>query len=272
MARLKKMGTRSGDIIMLDPEIIEEKPGYNVRDMESEPTQAYIRQMADSIHASGTAVFPEITVRQENGNVYVVRGHCRRRAFILARQEGADVKGIRVIADTLKGDAEHCLDLLNSNDGLPLTPMEKAKVVKRLVSFEWTVQEIAKRRGCSPGTISNMLALLNAPADVAELVESGKVSATLAISTVRKEGELYAGDALQKAVDAAVSKGKTRATAKHLPKTPKQVQQETNSKKTWNIWGPRLKSAIETILEAPGVSAQQAAIDQAANLLEEMEA
>ena len=31
--RLKDMGTRAGEIIMLDPETIEEKPNYNVRNM-----------------------------------------------------------------------------------------------------------------------------------------------------------------------------------------------------------------------------------------------
>lgn len=223
MARLKEMGTRAGDIIMLDPETIEEKSGYNVRDMESESTKAYIRQMVDSIHASGTATFPEITVRQENGKVYVVRGHCRRRAFVIARQEGAEVKGIRVIADTIKGEAEHVLDLLSSNDGLPLTPMEKAKVIKRLVDFEWTTSEIAKRRGVSVQTITNMLALMDAPADVAKLVESGEVSATLALDTVKKEGAIFAGEKLRGAVEVAKGKGKARATLKHIAK-PERVK------------------------------------------------
>lgn len=221
MARLKEMGTRAGDIIMLDPELIEEKPGYNCRDMSSESTQAYIRQMVDSIHASGTAAFPEITVRQEDGKVFVVRGHCRRRAFVIARQEGAEIKGIRVIADTLKGEAEHVLDLLSSNDGLPLTPMEKAKVIKRLVDFEWTTPEIARRRGVSNQTILNMLALLDAPADVAKLVESGEVSATLALETVKKEGSMFAGEKLRGAVEVAKGKGKIRATAKHIAKPEK---------------------------------------------------
>lgn len=259
MARLKDMGTRAGEVIMLDPELIGEKPGYNIRDMESPATQQYIRQMVDSIHASGTAAFPEITVRQEDNQIYVVRGHCRLRAFRLAKKEGAEVKGIRAIASTLKSETDYALDLLNSNDGLPLTPLEKAKVIKRLTAFEWTVPEIAKRRGVTPQTILNMLALLEAPADVSALVESGKVSATLAVSTVRKEGSLYAGDTLQKAVDNAKSKGKARATAKHLPAT---------ATVDWKAYGPKLKTALTTIVNARGNAAQQEAIDQAAILLE----
>lgn len=250
--RLKDMGTRAGEIIMLDPEIIEEKDGYNVRDMQSEGTQAYIRQMVDSIHASGTAAFPEITVRQEDGKVYVTRGHCRRRAFILARQEGAEIKGIRAIADTIKGDAEHTLDLLNSNDGLPLTPLEKATAIKRLISFEWTPAEIAKRRGCTAQAISNLLALLDAPAPVVGMVEKGEVSATLAVETVRKQGALLATDSLKTAVVNAKEKGKNHATAKHLPKNPVQSNRITPEpeKETidWNIFGPQLHDTLKSVL------------------------
>lgn len=61
MARLKEIALgRGGDSFLFDPEAIQEKPGYNVRDMESPETQSHIRRMADSIHAGGTASFPPI--------------------------------------------------------------------------------------------------------------------------------------------------------------------------------------------------------------------
>jgi ParB/RepB/Spo0J family partition protein len=251
--RLKDMGTRAGEIIMLDPEMIEEKVGYNCRDLESESTKNYIRQMVDSIHASGTAAFPEITVRQEDGKVYVTRGHCRRRAFVIARQEGAEIKGIRAIADTIKGDAEHTLDLLNSNDGLPLTPLEKATAIKRLISFEWSINEIAKRRGCTPQAISNLISLLDAPAPVVEMVEKGQISATHAVETVRKQGALLATDSLKIAVGNAKEKGKNHATAKHMPKSPitksPAPEQKPGAKEIdWNHFGPLLMDTLTTVL------------------------
>jgi ParB/RepB/Spo0J family partition protein len=277
--RLKEMGTRAGDILMLDPEIIEEKPFYNVRDMQSDATQAYIRQMVDSIHAGGTAAFPEITVRQEDGKVYVTRGHCRRRAFIIARQEGAEIKGIRAIADTIKGDAEHTLDLLNSNDGLPLTPLEKATAIKRLTSFEWSISEIAKRRGCTPQAISNLLALLDAPAPVVKMVEKGEVSATLAVETVRKEGALIGTERLKAGVENAKEKGKAHATAKHMPKSEIQRTEkpapaaapritETHSKEIdWTNRGPQLEKALKRIINADNSTMQQQAIMDARALI-----
>lgn len=217
MARLKELAVgRGGDSFIFDPEMIEERPGYNVRDMDSEETRAHIRKMADSIHAGGTAAFPPITVCQEDGKIYVIAGYCRRRAFILAKQEGAPIKGILAIANTQKED-ERTLDLLNSNDGLPLTPLEKAKAVQRLISFQWTVAEIARRRGVSSQSISNLLCLLESPPEVVRLVEEGKVSATLAVDTVRKKGALFAGKELAGAVEKAKASGKGKATLKHLP-------------------------------------------------------
>ena len=250
--RLKDMGTRAGEIIMLDPETIEEKPNYNVRNMESEATQAYIRQMVDSIHASGTAAFPEITVHQENGKVYVTRGHCRRRSFIIARQEGAEIKGIRAIASTIKGDAENTLDLLNNADGLHLTPLEIATAIKRLISFEWSIAEIAKRRGCTPQAIKNALDVADLPAPAAKMVEKGEVSATLAVETVRKQGALLATDSLKSAVETAKEKGKNHATAKHMPKSLVQKANLTEEPKEngidWNHFGPLLRDTLTTVL------------------------
>lgn len=219
MARLKDLAVcRGGDTFLFDPEKIKEIPGYNARDMDSEETKAHIRKMADAIHAGGTVNFPPITVGQKDGEIFLYAGYCRRRAFLLAKQEGAPIKGILAIANNQKED-ERVLDLLNSNDGLPLTPLEKANVVKRLLSFGWTAAEISKRRGVSLGTINNLIALLDAPGEIKEMVKSGEVSATLAVNTIRSEKE-DAADKLNDAIEVAKANGKKKATVKHLKEIP----------------------------------------------------
>ena len=271
MARLKELAIRgAGDQFLFDPESIEEKPGYNARDMSSESTQAYIRQMADAIHAGGTSAFPPITIFQEDGKVYVRAGHCRRRAHILAKSEGAPIAGIRAIASDIKDQAESDLDLLSSNDQLPLTPLEKAHVIQRLIRFDWTPAEIARRRGQSVTAINNLLALLDAPAEVKQMVAAGEVSATLAVNTVRKEGALLAGPKLKDAVKVAKESGKSKATAKHMPKASNKTTGPLSSNIAWDAWGPKFETAVIDIINAPGHAAQQAAIDRAAQLLEEL--
>jgi ParB family chromosome partitioning protein len=236
--KLKEMAIgRGGDTLIFDPELIQEKSGYNSRDLESPETVAHIRQMADSIKASGTATFPPITIGQEDGIVYVYAGYCRRRAFVLARQEGAPIKGILCVANNQKED-ERTLDLLNSNDGLPLTPLEAANVVKRLIAFSWTSAEIAKRRGVTVQAINNMLALLDAPAPVVQMVQNGEISATFAIETVRKEGAIFGTEKLKDAVAVAKEQGKDHATKKHLPKVAvRDICAEERAKRLAAIYG-----------------------------------
>lgn len=149
--------------------------------MSSDATQEHIRKMANSIHENGTVSFPPITICKDGDKVYVVAGYCRRRAFILARQEGAPIKGILAIANTQK-EEDRTLDLLNSNDGLPLTQIEKARVIERLQKFGWSTQEIARKRGVSEQSIRQLLAVLELPIDVQEMVSKGEVSATLAVT------------------------------------------------------------------------------------------
>jgi len=257
--RLKDEATRRmGEILFFELEKIEEKPGFNLRDMQSESTRAYIREMADSIKASGTATVPPITIWQEDGHIYVDEGHCRRRAHIIARDEGAPITGIRAYAvpeSLAKSEAERTLNMFTSNNSLPLTPMEKGKGIQRLLSFQWSIKDIATRQGVTPQAISNMLAVLELPAPAAELVEKGAVSPTLAVETVRKQGAILGTDALKTGVEKAKEQGKTHATKKHLP--PPSIQTRTDRispiakpevKIDWNEYGPQLKEALEKVL------------------------
>jgi ParB family transcriptional regulator, chromosome partitioning protein len=178
---------RGGDLLLFDPDKIVEAQGYNTRDMSSPETLAHIRAMVDSILDNGTASFPPITIKQVDGEVVVYAGHCRRRAFSIAKAEGAPIKGIPALI-TKQSVEELALDLLTSNNGLPLTPLEKAAVVKRLLTFSWTQADIARKLGMSQTYIGNLVALIGAPAAVKEMVAKGEVSATTAIQVV-KEGE-----------------------------------------------------------------------------------
>lgn len=216
--RLKDMGQRGGDAIYLNPDEIEEIEGYNSRSMESDETVAYIRRMADSIKENGILSFPPITVRQIDGKIYVYAGHCRRRAFSLAKSEGADFKGILalIVNKNLKDD-DMILDILTSNDGLPLKPLEKANAVNRLIRCGWTTAEISRKLGWSESWITTLIDLLNAPNEVKSMVRNGEVSATLAVDQVRKS-KGKATEKLTTAIAKAKKAGKPRATQQHIKK------------------------------------------------------
>ena len=219
MARLKEIAVgRGGDALYLDPDMIEEIEGYNSRQMDSEETVAYIRRMADSIKANGTISFPPITVRQIDGKIFVYAGHCRRRAFSLAKKEGADIKGIlSLVVNKAMTDSDLILDILTSNDGLPLKPLEKANAVNRLIRCGWSTKEIACKLGWSQSWVNCLVSLLNSPKEVKDMVTNGTVAATTAVDQVKKNGS-KATDILTAAVTKAKKSGKTRATQQHIRK------------------------------------------------------
>jgi len=175
--------------LILDPNIIQESNGFNIRDMDSDSTQQHIRKMADVIKENGNEMFPPIRIFQEGEQLFVMEGWCRRRAHILAMEEGAPIKGILCLSPTKKKPEEIILNILSSNDGLPLTAIEKAKAVKKLQSFLWTPADIAKKTGWSISTVNNLVLLSDVPNEIAEMIKTGQISATLAINTMRERGK-----------------------------------------------------------------------------------
>ena len=235
--------SRGASTLVFDPLLIQEHPNDNTRDMNSEATIAHIREMANSIKDNGNENFPPITIYQDGENIYVMAGWCRRRAHVLAMEEGAPVKGILCLNVLRKKPEDLALSILSSNDGLPLTAIEKSKAVKRLQSFMWTPQEIAKRTGWSLSTVNNLIALHDAPESIIDMVKDGSVSATLAIKVVAENGDDAEG-VLKDAVANAKKSGKSKATAKDVDKKPAQFD--------WNAkYGLQCYQLLSKIYELP---------------------
>jgi ParB/RepB/Spo0J family partition protein len=236
--RLKDLAVGTKDLFMLDPGIIREEPGWNVR-IASPDLEVHIRQLADSIKEVG--VLEPVTVYLRDGEAVLTNGHCRLMAVRLAIAEGAEIRAIPARAEErYAGDADRVLGMLTRNSGKPLSSLEQAEVIKRLLAFGWTEQEVAKKTGYSATHIANLVRLVSAPVQVREMVARGEVSARQAVETIRREGD-GAVQALGEALATAREAGKSKATGKHLSR-PRGTD--------WGTWGPRLKSALEGLLEA----------------------
>lgn len=196
------------DSYPVDPRALKIDPAYNVRDMQDPETIAHVRWLADSIKENGVKV--PLEVRLVNEDIFVVAGHCRHAATMLAISEGAEIETVMVIPEP-KGtnEVERTLNLITSNSGKALTPLAVAEVVRRLIAFGWDNERIAKRLGWkSVATVENAVVLLGADSDVQQMVRSGAVSASTASKVVKKEGS-KAGATLKAA--AAASGGKVTA-------------------------------------------------------------
>ena len=132
MASLQDAAIKRVDMYQFDPRMIEVDPGYNVRvfDAANDEDDAALKE---SIRASG--VRTPLTIRSKGDVVYVVAGHRRLAAVKELIAEGAaDIRAIPCLPEPKNTNAEErTLDLIRSNQGRPLTAMQRAEVMVRLV-------------------------------------------------------------------------------------------------------------------------------------------
>jgi ParB/RepB/Spo0J family partition protein len=230
--QLRDLAESKRDLLLFDPRIIQVEPGYNIRDLEAPDAKAKLQELARSIASVG--VQQPLMVRLKGEEVFVVSGHRRRAAALIAIDElGADIKAVPCIPEP-KGtsEADRCADLVVSNSGEPLTALEVAEVVKRLVGFGWEKVQIAKRLGWeTKQTVDNHLDLLAAPQDVQRMVRDNEVSPSTAMNVVRKHGD-KAGETLAAAKIQAASEGKSRITTAHVKASTGEFQATAGNIKT----------------------------------------
>lgn len=232
---LKSLNRESSDVSKSDlfsvaPHLLLEEEGFNTRGAfcedyyERPDIKEGIRSLADA-YKRGDYV-PPIIVKVRDGNVYVREGHRRRRAILLAISEGAEIRKTQVLEH--KGDeAEQTLLIATSNDGLPLTPLEKAVIYGRLAKWGWSDQEIAERVGRTAEHVRQAKALLELPLELKKMIQANEVAATYASELFREHGEA----AVQMLKDAMAGEGdekpkkltRKKVEKKKAPKMGKKV-------------------------------------------------
>lgn len=203
------------DIYRMDPHDLHVKDDWNSRTVNFDPTDPDDAALAASIAEVG--VKQPLTVFFENGTTYISDGHRRHGATMHAIQVlGAEIKSIPVqTEERYSSEADRIFSQIVRNSGKPLQPIEMARVFKKLLGHGWSIADIAKKSGIAHGWVSQLLELQASGQDVQELVTTGRVSASLAIETLRHDGD-KAGEVLAKAVETAAAQGRARATKKHL--------------------------------------------------------
>lgn len=222
------MGSKSGisqlsqgrsDMYRLDPKDIHIVDDFNGRNFDDPGNVEHVEELALSIAEVGVKNPLRVRWNDTLKRVELVDGECRLRAVRLAVERGAEIKSIPVLTeDRYASAADLVLTQLTANGGRNFTPLEKANVLKRLLAFGWSETEIAKKIGISRLRVTQLLELSAAPPEMTKMVAAGKVSASLAIETLRSskgDGE-QATKMLQAGVDAAEKTGKTKATKKDV--------------------------------------------------------
>ena len=212
MARMKDLAESTSDMFNILVDKIEIEADFNVR-ISGPEYNATIREIADSIKAQGFLRSRPLTVRQLGDRIVIVDGHTRFAAVQLVISEGVEIRSLPCVLEPRHTTAEdRNLTLITANNGRQLSPMEKAIVVKRQLSFGWTEQQIAAKLGVSYQQVCNWLAVASADREVRDAVASGDVAFTEAVKIVKRDGD-KAADTIKAAVAA---NGGKRVTAKNL--------------------------------------------------------
>jgi ParB family transcriptional regulator, chromosome partitioning protein len=202
-------GNKKTFLYQVDPLLIEEEEGFNLRDYDDPKVIAHIEALCDS-YSNGRYVPPLIVRAMDDGRIVPVEGHCRRRGVRLAIARGARIPLINVIP--FRGnDAERVEVMLRSEQGLKLEILNIAQGYLRLVRMGFAPAAIAASQNKTPARVEQLLTLATANSDVHALVRNGLVSADIAIEAVREYGE-RAGDVLSLTLEAARREGRQRVT------------------------------------------------------------
>ncbi|TDW21050.1 ParB-like chromosome segregation protein Spo0J [Rhizobium azibense] len=211
---IKTVATGRSDVYRMPPDEIHIKDEWNSRNDADPENEAHIEALAVSIMEVG--VKQPLTVYQDGGKFFVSDGHCRIKAVWRAIERGAEIKSVPVMTEErYSSEADRVFSQIVRNSGKPLAPIEQGRVFKRLLAFGWTVADIAKRSGINAGWVKELLELQASAVEIQDMVSTGRISSTLAIQTLRTDGE-KAGEVLAGAVATAEAQGRTRATKKHI--------------------------------------------------------
>jgi ParB family chromosome partitioning protein len=132
--------------------------------------QVALEEMARSIEQHGV-VQPIIVVRHEN-RYRIVAGERRWRAAQLA-----SLTHLPAIVRSMKELEEIELSLIENIQRVDLSPLEQAMSVYKLQhQFNLGLDDIAKKLGKAPSTISNLTRLLQLPESAREALRNGKIS------------------------------------------------------------------------------------------------
>lgn len=188
-----------------------------------------LAELAQSLKASGMLM--PLLVRRRGDRYQLVAGERRWRAAKLARMAEVPALVQEVADDRLLETT-----LIENIQREDLNSIEAAQAFDRLSrEFGLNHEEIGRRTGKDRTTITNLLRLLNLPADVQQLVAEHRLSAGHARAILGLPNENLQRQVAEKAVSQGLSVRQVerlvrRITATREPKPPEEVLEDPNTR------------------------------------------
>lgn len=211
--KLKDIAANRKDMFFIDPRLLKEMPGFNVR------LDYDLDELSASILENGVKVPLQVFVEGET--LYVKDGHRRLRAVMALIEAGADIKAVPCITTKGETQEERIFDLITTNSGKALSKLEHGIAFIRLVNFGYTQNDIAQKIAKSAAYVSQAIILARAPKKVQDLIISGAVPDTTVYNAVSgaktDEDRDKAYDILVESIEKAKVEGKgSRGVSRHV--------------------------------------------------------
>ena len=204
-------------LYQIDPLLVEEEDGFNLRYYDDPKVIAHIEAFCESF-MDGRYVPPMVVRALDDGRIVVIEGHCRRRGLRMAIARGAWIPLVSVIP--FRGsDAERVEVMLRSAQGLKLEALDIARGYLRLRDMGFSAADIAVSQSKTVARVQQMLLLAEADPQVQALVRGKHVSPDAAIEALATHGDV-AAKVLGRKLDAARQEGRARLT-KAAPRKPR---------------------------------------------------
>ena len=218
---LEALSVGTGTTYNVPLENLVELEGFNVRE-DFGDLEGFSKSIAD-----GTD-FPPLKVRfdKDLNKVVIIDGHRRYRATKIAiEKHGAEIKSLPCYNEKRGSNEEsRIVDMFTCNNGKPLTATEQAKVVARLMTYNWKIAEISRRIGKSQNYVSGLLKLQESSKELHDAIRNQIISTTAAI-TLAKESPKDQARILEK-LSADLAKTGTPTQTKKTIKV-KHIEKET---------------------------------------------
>jgi len=217
MAEAHLPGVKKQTTFQVDPRVLKFEPGFNGR-IENASLRGHIEAMKTALRHG--AVFPPLDLRVEEGDIFVVDGHCRTTAALeVIAEEGQE---ILLDARHYRGsDVDRVAHMLTTSQGRGLSGLEQGHVFLRLRRFGLSVKDICNRSGRSDTHVEQMMMLAVAPKALQDMLANEQVAAATAVEAIVRHGEKGAVEALQAALQKQIANGQpAKVTKKHLHAGP----------------------------------------------------
>lgn len=195
--------TTKTDIFKVDPRLVIIEESFNTR-----IDYGNIEELAKSIKENGLMI--PIRVYRQDENFVIIDGHRRLKAIQMLLNAGVDIPRIAAIVTRKQTAEERVFQILLTNSGKPLSPIELGETYKRLLNFGYSTKEIANRIGKSENSITENIDLVTNTTKVTkQLITDKRISANLAKKIIKNSPSAdEANEEVLKVVEFAETEGR----------------------------------------------------------------